>query len=126
MRAIYKIRLDNVRALASKYPNQAAFADAIGKVPTQVSRFMGKNPTKQIGEDIAAEIESVLGLNNGFLDLLPDESSERSYKNGNYQRADEEHKLLVDDVANDMLNMTKDEARRLKQAMELLRGSKKD
>ena len=126
MRTIYKIRLDNVRALASKYPSQSAFADAIGKVPTQVSRFMGKNPTKRIGEDMAAEIEAVLGLNDGFLDLATTENSERSYKDESYQKADQEHKLLVDDVANDMLNMTKDEAKRLKQAMELLRGSKRD
>lgn len=69
MRTIYEIRLANARKLASKYKNQAEFANAINKPATQVSRFMGKNPTKNIGDEIASDIEVALGLDPGYLDI---------------------------------------------------------
>ena len=69
MRTIYEIRLANARKLASKYKNQAEFANAINKPATQVSRFMGKNPTKNIGDEIASDIEVALGLESGYLDI---------------------------------------------------------
>lgn len=68
MRTIYEIRLTNARKLASRYKNQAEFANAINKPATQVSRFMGKNPTKNIGDEIANDIEMALGLESGYLD----------------------------------------------------------
>jgi transcriptional regulator with XRE-family HTH domain len=68
MREIYKIRLNNVRNIAETFTTQAEFADAIGKEPTQVSRLIGKNPTKNIGDEIANGIEISLGLNLNSLD----------------------------------------------------------
>jgi len=48
--------------------------------------------------------------------------NDRLYQSKIYQDAEKEHKDIVDSVANEMLQMSKEEAKRLKQAMELLRG----
>lgn len=69
MRNVHIIRLENARKLAKSFKTKAAFANAIGKQPTQVSRFMGKNPTKRIGDDVARDIEIAFGLEEGYLDL---------------------------------------------------------
>lgn len=122
MRTIHQIRLENVRALAEEFKSQSEFADAIGKVPTQVSRFMGKNPTKNIGNDLAEEIEKALGLEEGALDIPNLNSNTRGYQSSKYQEADQGHKEIVDEVADELLNMSMEEAERLKKAMELLRG----
>lgn len=66
---IYEIRLKNARALAAaKKLRIADVADLLGKAPTQVSRFMGKNPTKDIGSKIAREFEAAFGVERGYLD----------------------------------------------------------
>lgn len=69
MRKIYEIRLINVRNLASKYSTNAEFARKLEREPTQISRFMGKNPTKMIGDKLADDIENKLGLIPGELDV---------------------------------------------------------
>ena len=69
MRNIHTIRLVNARALAKDFPTKTAFAERLGKEPTQVSRFMGKNPTKRIGDLIAEQIEIAFGKPKGWLDI---------------------------------------------------------
>jgi SOS-response transcriptional repressor LexA len=69
MRNIHTIRLNNARELASQFDTKAQFAEKLGKEPTQVSRFMGKNPTKKIGDLIAEQIESAFGKPKGWLDI---------------------------------------------------------
>lgn len=44
-------------------------ANSLDKAPSQVSAFGGKNPTKGIGDQIARQIESALGLHDGYLDM---------------------------------------------------------
>ncbi|QDH64091.1 LexA family protein [Pseudomonas azotoformans] len=67
---ISETRLQNFRRLlVEKKLRLTDIADRLGKAPAQVSAFGGKNPTKGIGDQIAREIESALGLHNGYLDM---------------------------------------------------------
>lgn len=68
MKSIEEIRLDNARELARRFKTLSEFARIIERSPTQVSRFMGKNPTKTIGSLIARDIEAKFGLATGYLD----------------------------------------------------------
>lgn len=63
-------RLQNFRrVLGERKLRLTDIADLLGKAPAQVSAFGGKNPTKGIGDQIAREIESALGLHDGYLDM---------------------------------------------------------
>ncbi len=74
---IDEIRLTNARAIAARFETLASFAEKIGKAPTQVSRFMGKNPTKAIGTKIAREIEHACGMPNGWMDIPHDDANKQ-------------------------------------------------
>ncbi|WP_160286525.1 LexA family transcriptional regulator [Pseudomonas knackmussii] len=63
-------RLLNLRRLmAERKLRGTDLAKLLGKADAQVSAFAGKNPTKGIGDQIAREIEQVLDLPIGNLDL---------------------------------------------------------
>ncbi len=68
MNTISDIRLANARALAAEYKNPAEFARTIDRESTQVSRFMGANPTKKIGDRMARHIEISCRKPKGWLD----------------------------------------------------------
>jgi SOS-response transcriptional repressor LexA len=68
MKTISDVRLENARFLAKKYQNLAEFSRVIDREPTQVSRFMGTNPTKNIGDKIARHIEQACRQPKGWLD----------------------------------------------------------
>lgn len=68
MKTISDVRLENARSLAKKYQNLAEFARVIDREPTQISRFMGANPTKNIGDKIARHIEQACRQPKGWLD----------------------------------------------------------
>jgi hypothetical protein len=69
MNDINDIRRANARELATKLcGNLASFADKIDRAPTQVSRFMGKNPNKPIGTKLARHIEQCFNKESGWLD----------------------------------------------------------
>jgi SOS-response transcriptional repressor LexA len=68
MNTISEIRLSNARNLAAECNNLAEFSRIIDREPTQVSRFMGANPTKNIGDRIARHIETKCGKPKGWLD----------------------------------------------------------
>ena len=63
--------------LVSRYKNLSAFADAIGRTHSNVSRFLGKNPTRGIGNKIAREIENVCDKPHGWLDTYHEAINER-------------------------------------------------
>lgn len=66
---IYEIRLSNTRnQLASRKMPLKDLAAKMGKAAAQVSSFAGRNPHKNIGNQIAREIEIALDLPKGFLD----------------------------------------------------------
>ena len=71
-RPIYVIRWRNFRDLIG--PKKGAItsaAERLGKTQGQVSHFGGKTPIKNIGDDIAAEIELAWGKPLGWLDQVP-------------------------------------------------------
>jgi SOS-response transcriptional repressor LexA len=68
MKTISDVRLENARFLAKKHQNLAEFSRVIDREPTQVSRFMGANPTKKIGDRIARHIEQSCRKPKGWLD----------------------------------------------------------
>lgn len=68
MNTISDIRLSNAKKLATAYNNLAEFSRVIDREPTQVSRFMGANPTKNIGDRIARHIEKSCRKPKGWLD----------------------------------------------------------
>lgn len=71
MTDINDIRLTNARDLASTYcTSLAKFADRVDRAPTQISRIMGKNPTKNIGDKMARHIEKSFNKESGWLDQI--------------------------------------------------------
>lgn len=68
MKEISEIRLENTRDLAAIAGGTGAFAARIDREPTQASRFMGKNPTKKIGDRLARHIETSFEKPKGWLD----------------------------------------------------------
>lgn len=68
-RPVHRARYENFRALiGSDHGAISAAAAKLGKSQAQVSSFGGSGPTKNIGDDVASEIESVWGLEPGWLD----------------------------------------------------------
>lgn len=65
---ISEIRYSNARLLVEEAGSMVAFAEKIGKAPTQASAIAGKNPRKGIGNRIAREIEEAFGKTRGWLD----------------------------------------------------------
>lgn len=72
MKTIDEIRRENAIALADAAGGNTVFAEKIDRETTQVSRFIGKNFTKKIGDDMARHIEECFGLERGWLDQARD------------------------------------------------------
>ncbi|WEW97725.1 helix-turn-helix transcriptional regulator [Pseudomonas nitroreducens] len=70
MTDITSIRRSNALALADQVGGTGAFAARIDREPTQVSRLIGSNPTKNIGNKLARHIEEMFGKPSGWLDLV--------------------------------------------------------
>lgn len=68
MKEISEVRLENARTLADQVGGTGSFASRIDREPTQASRFMGKNPSKNIGDRLARHIEECFGKPRGWLD----------------------------------------------------------
>ncbi|WP_232774899.1 LexA family protein [Halomonas sp. MES3-P3E] len=68
MKEIAQIRLENARSLAKQAGGTTPFAIKVDREPTQMSRVMGSNPTKNIGSKMARHIESCFGKPSGWLD----------------------------------------------------------
>ncbi|WP_064702679.1 LexA family protein [Halomonas caseinilytica] len=68
MKEISQIRLENARKLAEQVGGTGAFAARIDRESTQASRFMGKKPTKNIGDRMARHIEESFNKPRGWLD----------------------------------------------------------
>lgn len=68
MKTINEIRRENARKLRKGVGGNAYFANIIEREPTQTSRFLGANATKNIGDDMARHIERCFDLPLGWLD----------------------------------------------------------
>jgi SOS-response transcriptional repressor LexA len=62
------IRRENLRALATDLGSITALAEFLGKSQSQMSRLIGRHPIKNIGDKLAAEIESAFSKPSGWLD----------------------------------------------------------
>ena len=69
MKTSESIRRENARSLAKALGGNAAFSDKIDRSTTQVSRFMGKRPTTEIGPKMARHIEQSFDKPEGWLDV---------------------------------------------------------
>ncbi|MFS1981170.1 LexA family protein [Vibrio lentus] len=69
MKTSESIRRENARSLAKALGGNAAFSDKIDRSTTQVSRFMGKRPTTEIGPKMARHIEQCFDKPEGWLDV---------------------------------------------------------
>ncbi|WP_157760648.1 hypothetical protein [Hydrogenovibrio halophilus] len=68
MKSIYDIRRFNAQLLCEYSGTMAEFAHRIQRAQTQVSRLIGKNPTRNIGEKLARHIEASFQLPEHWLD----------------------------------------------------------
>jgi SOS-response transcriptional repressor LexA len=62
------VRRENLRALAKAVGGITALANRLGKSQGQISHLIGLNPTKNIGDKLAAEIEQAFNKPPGWLD----------------------------------------------------------
>lgn len=71
---ISEIRRHNFRLLAAAHDKDEPkrVADRLGKSPSQISHLIGPNPSKNIGRQIAREVEVGYGKPRGWLDQLHD------------------------------------------------------
>ncbi|MEZ9402582.1 LexA family protein [Vibrio cyclitrophicus] len=75
MKTSESIRRENARTLAKAVGGNAAFSDKIDRSTTQVSRFMGKRPTTEIGPKMARHIEQCFKKPEGWLDVDRDNTT---------------------------------------------------
>lgn len=68
MKTISEIRRENARKLRDGVGGNSYFANLIDREPTQTSRFLGGNATKNIGDGMARHIEKCFDLPQGWLD----------------------------------------------------------
>ena len=66
---IHEIRLMNARNLLKESGlSRADFAEKTGISYNLISQYIGKNPTKNIGDETALKIEDAFGKPKGYLD----------------------------------------------------------
>ncbi|WP_186260315.1 S24 family peptidase [Burkholderia gladioli] len=73
---ISEIRLANMRHLSRQEESAAAFARRLGMAYALLQNYIGKTPTKKIGDKTARNVERVLGLPIGWMDLRRDDYGE--------------------------------------------------
>ncbi|WP_024905454.1 hypothetical protein [Robbsia andropogonis] len=66
---IYEIRLQNLRALAAECGGRPALAEFMGMSYQLLNNYLGKNPTKKIGDKTARRAEVVCGREHGWMDV---------------------------------------------------------
>jgi hypothetical protein len=65
---VRRLRIENVRRLMAQFDRQTDFAKAIAQSEAFVSQIAGENPSRNIGEALARDIERCIGLPQGWLD----------------------------------------------------------
>lgn len=66
---VFRVRLANLRGQVALYGTQAALARALGVSEAHLTRVIGENPVKTIGEKMARDYETKLRLPSGTLDI---------------------------------------------------------
>lgn len=65
---IEELRRTNARSLAQQAGGQKKFADIIDRSPGQVGHIIGRNPSKNIGKELARHIERCFRKQKNWLD----------------------------------------------------------
>ncbi|OBS98391.1 hypothetical protein A9259_08000 [Vibrio cyclitrophicus] len=84
MKTIEEVRLQNARTLLARYKTLSEFANVLDRSATQISRVMGKNPSKTIGSKLARHIESCTSMQTGWLDLDHSRTVNAAYPKENH------------------------------------------
>lgn len=66
---VFRMRRENLRAIAKHYGSLAALARALGVSAQYVNQLIGPNPIRSIGETTARDLEVTLRLQPGYLDM---------------------------------------------------------
>lgn len=66
---IYQIRLTNFRSAVVFFGSRKALAEKIDMAPNLLNQYIGKNPTKRIGDESARKLDAALGKSVGFTDI---------------------------------------------------------
>jgi hypothetical protein len=67
-----EIRRENLRSL-KKVHGSRVLLEKLGIVKQHLSQYIGKNPTRNIGDQFARDIERAFGKPRGWMDYLHDE-----------------------------------------------------
>jgi hypothetical protein len=67
---IHEIRLANLRMLAADLGSDAALARKLDMAYPLLHNYIGKNPTKRIGDKTARRAEAACGKEHGWMDQL--------------------------------------------------------
>lgn len=69
MKSIYDIRRDNLRQLMKVWGGPTSLAKKLGHANgSYVAQLAGPNPSREVSEKVAREVETKLGLAVGYLD----------------------------------------------------------
>jgi hypothetical protein len=69
MQSVYAIRRDNLRALVKEWGGPTSMAKKLGHTNgSYLAQLIGPNPSREISEKVAREIEGKLALPVGWLD----------------------------------------------------------
>ena len=95
---VYRIRWLNFRRLAGHRGGVSEAARKLGKSQGQVSHFGGERPIKNIGHDIAREIEAAYGKSHGWLDQVhePEAAGDEPVNNGSGDMGQASQSVLLD------------------------------
>ncbi|UQB41770.1 hypothetical protein JX580_08845 [Thiomicrospira microaerophila] len=98
MNSIYDIRRDNAQLLVNFIGNKTLFSERIERSPTQVSRILGLNPTRNIGEKLARHIEHCFCLPKFWLDQAHQEPAniDKQINTINQDRYEHLHHVLCE------------------------------
>jgi hypothetical protein len=66
---VYAARRDNLRRLSQEAATQHDFAESLDVTDGFLSQIIGINPSRRVGEKLARQVESRLGLGYGWLDV---------------------------------------------------------
>lgn len=69
MRSVYEIRRDSLRTLVTQWGGPTSLAKKLGHSNgSYIAQLVGPNPSREISEKVARQIEGKLGLPIGWLD----------------------------------------------------------
>jgi hypothetical protein len=69
MRTVYETRRENLRTIAKQWGGPTSLARKLGHANgSYLAQLIGPNPSREVSEKVAREIEAKLGLPTGWLD----------------------------------------------------------